>query len=396
MSKDLYREGERRRKDAARQERADRGRERQARPQEWSLKDAVFHVMAQAVRDAAGELGIVSAHTLFYRVRPLVQEYTSKVLTSDYFEQKLLPAYQQTVARIPEVYYEPRGTLYEPHSGLAVPLGTREVEDYEFSLWLYDKILFVEKQGLWPVFQAARLAEKYDMAIVAGEGYATEACRVLFQHAEKGQEYQIFVLHDADPFGYNIARTLAEETARMPGHEVQVIDLGLFLGEALDLGLSAELFTRKKAIPQGLRLDDLEEEYFEGRQAGKKSWVCRRVELNALTNPNLIAYTEAGLQKNGVRGKVIPPEPVLADRLRSGVKQLVREEVDREFAERLEEETKKRVEALQDLVAAGKPGLDQAVREALERNRQLSWSAAVFNEALKVVKGKRKRKRKRR
>jgi hypothetical protein len=391
VAKDLYREAERRKKDAARQERADRERERQARPKEWSLKDAVFHVMAQAVRDAAGTLGIVSAHTVFYRIRPLVQKYTSRPLESHYFEQKLLPAYRREVGPLPEAYYEARGTLYEPHNGRAVPLGTREVEEYEFPAWLYDKILFVEKQGLWPVFQAARLAEKYDMAVVAGEGYATEACRVLFRHAEKGQKYQIFVLHDCDPFGYNIARTLAEETARMPGHEVQIIDLGLFLAEALDRGLPAEEFTRKKAIPQELTLTDLEREYFEGRQVGRKSWVCRRVELNALCNPDLIAYTEAGLQKNGVRGKVVPPEPVLAGRLQSDVEQLVREEVDGEFVERLEEETRKRVEALQDRVAASLPGLDEAVRKALERNPSLSWSTAVFREALKVVKGKRKR-----
>ncbi|HEX5273262.1 MAG TPA: ATP-binding protein, partial [Gemmataceae bacterium] len=313
VAKDFYREGERRRKDAVRQARADRARERATRAGDYSLKGAVFQVMPQAVRDAAGDLGRVSAHTLFYHVRPLIQAYTSRELSSDYFEQTLLPDYRREVGPLPEVYYEPRGTLYEPHTGEAVPLGTREVESYQFPAWLYDKILFVEKKGLWPVFQAARLAERYDMAVVAGEGYATEACRVLFAHADRGKEYQLFALHDADPHGYNIARTLRDETARMPGHRVTVTDLGLFLADALALGLSAEEFTRRKRLPRGLRLNELEREYFEGHRAAPKSWVCRRVELNAFSGPRIIAYSEGKLREAGVRGKVIPPDAVLAE-----------------------------------------------------------------------------------
>ncbi len=91
------------------------------------------------------------------------------------------------------------------------------MEAYVFPSWLYDKILYVEKKGVWPILQSARLAERYDMAVVAGEGYATEAIRVLFQASKQRIDYQLFVLHDADPDGYNIARTLREETARMPG-----------------------------------------------------------------------------------------------------------------------------------------------------------------------------------
>lgn len=117
--------------------------------------------------------------------------------------------------------------LYEPHTGKAVPLGTREVKSYRFPDWLFNKILYVEKKGLLPILQAAKLAERYDLAIVAGEGYASEAVRLLFDTASKEQGAQLFVLHDADPHGYNIARTLREETRRMPGYQVEVIDLEL-------------------------------------------------------------------------------------------------------------------------------------------------------------------------
>lgn len=381
VARDLYREEERRKKDAARQERAERQRERTDRAEDWSLKRAVFQVIPQAVRDAAGDLGRVSAHTLYYHVRPLIQPLTSRELSSDYFEQGLLPAYQREVGPVPGVYYEPRGTLYEPHTGRAVPLGTREVESYSFPWWLYDKVLFVEKKGLWPVFQAARLAERYDMAIVAGEGYATEACRVLLASAERGREYKLAVLHDADPHGYNIGRTLREATARMPGHRVAVADLGLTLEEALAMGLPTEEFTRRKELPQGLRLSELEREYFGGRPAGRKSWVCRRVELNALSSPALIAYAERRLQGAGIRGKVIPPDAVLAQEFRSALERGMRERVAREYEPRIDKEAGRRLKGLRRQLRGRESELAEAVRRALGEDSSRRWLDVVTDEA---------------
>jgi hypothetical protein len=387
--KDLYREEERRKKDAARQGRADRARERATERlvEGWSLKRAVFEVIPKAVPKAAGALGRVSAHTLYYHVRPLIQEYTSRELSSNYLEQTLLPAYRREVGPLPEVYYEPRGILYEPHTGQAVPMGTLDVEKYVFPAWRYDKILFVEKKGLWPVFQAARLAERYDMAIVAGEGYATEACRVLFANAERGKDYQIFVLHDADPWGYNIARTLREETVRMPGHKVEVIDLGLKLGEALALGLPTEEFTRKKALPAGLALNEVEKEYFGGRQAGSKSWVCRRVELNAFTSPGLITDVERGLKTNGVRGKIVPPDQVLGERLRAALRVALAEAVKAEWEDRVEAEVRARFEALEQQIGERQEGIRDAIAGALTKWPLQAWDEAVARMAREIVEG---------
>jgi hypothetical protein len=381
--KQLHREEEQRRKDAARQERAARNGQRDP-ALNLALTVAVPQVLAAAVEHATAKIYQVSAHTLFYSVRPRVQELTTRELAAHYFEQDLLPAYQQEHGPIllpdgrPAIYYEPRGTLYEPHTSKDVPLGTREIKDYQFPAWLYDKILFVEKQGLWPVLKEAKLAERYDMAIVAGEGYATEACRVLFANADRARNYQLFVLHDADPYGYNIARTLREETGRMPGHKAEVIDLGLSLPDALEMELQTEEFTRQKALPQGLELTALEREYFTGEQKtfGKHpSWVARRVELNALTAPELVSYIERKLQEAGVRGKVIPSAdelPQLAERLyRAAVGERVRESVDHflsVIAESLANDFRARIP------------LHEArrwVEEAIVRDDQSSWQSAL-------------------
>jgi hypothetical protein len=216
------------------------------------------------------------------------------------------------------LYYDPRGVLYEPHTGVAIPLGTQEVEGYVFPSWLYDKILYVEKKGVWPILQTAQLAERYDMAVVAGEGYATEAIRVLFAHASEQRNYQLFVLHDADPDGYNIARTLCEETARMPGYAVDVIDLGLRWDDAMALGLETEEFGRSRALPEGLVLSPEEQRAFTGRPVERSygqrlRWLCHRVELNAFSAPQLVAYIADRLAATGVRGKIIPPDTDLAE-----------------------------------------------------------------------------------
>jgi hypothetical protein len=383
--KTFYKEGEARRRDAAKAQRATYNRSvEQHRNREWSQKNAVFQVLPEAIANATGNGQYpVSARNLYYQVRPLLQGYTDKDLSYSYFSDPLLVEYQRQHGAIRGLYYDPRGVLYEPHTGKAIHLGTREVESYQFPDWLYNKILYVEKKGLWPILQAAKLAERYDMAIIAAEGYASEAVRLLFDNASRNQGYQLFVLHDADPHGYNIARTLGEETRRMPGYQVEVIDLGLALGEALDMGLQTEKFTRKNALPGGIQLSDLEREYFEGRQEGRKSWICQRVELNAFSAPALVQYIEAKLQAAGALGKVIPPEDDLVPLARG----IFREEVDAlvdHLITRLLPVGAMKQAAFASLV----PDLSMArgwIEEAFDENPSISWGKALQRKFSELV-----------
>ena len=100
----------------------------------------------------------------------------------------------------------------------------------------------------------------------------------------------------------------------MPDHHVDVIDLGLTVGQAIDRGLMTEGFTRKQSLPEWMpeRLTDAELEWFIGEERrrgyGKPShWACRRVELNAMTDPELVAFVEEGLVRHGATAKVVPP-----------------------------------------------------------------------------------------
>jgi hypothetical protein len=397
--KTFYQEGERRKKDAARQAKRDEERGRVKEDKEMSLTKAVSLVLPEAIKTATGdyEYKEVSNHTLFYHVRPLVQRHTKKPLTAKYFEGTLLPAYKLKHPECrPYLYAEARGTLYEPHTGKALELGTREVRDYTFPDWRYRKILFIEKQGLWPVFKKSRIAERFDMAIIAGEGFATEACRVLFQNAQAQEgEYLLFCLHDADPFGYDIGRTLREATARMPGYQVNVVDLGLFLQDALDLGLPAEEFTRKKAISQALVLNELEQQYFVGRPKSpySKHFIARRVELNAFTAPALVEYTIAGLVKHGATEKLIPPADKLPELTRDIFDELAGGQARDIFDDILsaDDVCGDLEEEFRELVSLD--GAEEWIKKAFEKDPHLSWDDALKRALGKKLRDKKKRMR---
>ena len=127
-------------------------------------------------------------------------------------------------------------------------LGTREVKDYTLPTWQFDKVLYIEKTGLQAQLAPYQLGPKYDMGIIYGKGYPVVACRDLLARSDF-RDMTIFVLHDADIDGYNIARTLGEATARMPDHNIEIIDLGLTVPQAIEEGLETERFTRKKNCP---------------------------------------------------------------------------------------------------------------------------------------------------
>jgi hypothetical protein len=252
-----------------------------------------------------------------------------------YFSQSLLTEYQAIYGPITLLYYDPRGYLYEPHTQRAIPLGTIEVREYEWPSWLFNKILYVEKKGLLPTLQVAQLAERYDIAIIAAEGYATEAARDLISKAAHDRQYKIFVLHDADPAGYEISRTLSEETKRMPGYSLEVVDLGLRVQDALDMGLLPETFTRRKALPSGLKLTEAERELFTGRHQGNNIWIAKRIELNAMTGPELIDYIELCFKRAGAAEKLLPPQDVVRKETNTAYSQQLQIRIAAEIEKRL-------------------------------------------------------------
>lgn len=351
-------------------------------------KQIVFEVMPRAVSDAGSYAHepIISTRDLYYAVRTLYLAHPHRPLHKDrleyhYFSTALLTAYQEHYGPIPGLVRDPRGHLYEPHTGTTMELGTLSVAEYDFPPFWFDKILYVEKEGELPKLMASRLAERYDMALVTGKGYPTEAIRVLFSRAEKDVDYQLFVFHDADPDGYSIARVISEETRRMPDHGVEVHDIGLFVEDAEEMGLQSDTFTRQKALPEKLvtGLNSRELELFTGEQTGSRTWRdCIRYELNALLPASRRTdYIEEKLRQNGVRPKVIPPEGELGNRTRQRYKNELDYTVDRALEEMISlDNLKNEVAAeLEELFS-----LNDArswIEEGFEKDDSRSWRSVV-------------------
>jgi Histidine kinase-, DNA gyrase B-, and HSP90-like ATPase len=362
-----------------------------ARPQ-MTKKEAVFAVIPEAVQQQRGGTDLpFSSHSLFYKIRPLfLQLLPGETLTASYCEQTLIPAYEREHGPIEGMYREPRGELHHPHDPegqRTVRLGTREVRAYTPPEWTFDKILVVEKAGLWPVIDAARLADRYDMAVVTSEGFAAEACRTLLGDLDD-RDVTVFVLHDADHHGYNIARTLGEETARMPGHHVDVVDLGLTVDDAVAMAMEPEAYYRESALPSRLAplLSAAALEWFTGIPCehdfhGKPvKWRCLRVELNAFSSPGLIAYIEDGLQANDAAGKVVPPAGVLAAEARKRHDLAVTEQARQIIAELVDADTIAR-QVAGETADGVSFAIDPAViGERLEGDRTQPWGAAVSAE----------------
>lgn len=384
VAKQFYVEGERRKKDAAKEEMLQKRLERENQSEDY-VKSIVFVVLPEAIEIATDGSRIpVSSRDLFYTTRSSLQKYTDKELKWGYFSQSLLVEYQQKYGKIKGLQRDPRGFLHVPHLDQKIPLGTKKVDEYTFPEWVYDKILYIEKKGWAEALLLEKIHERYDIAIVAAEGYSTEAIRTLFQNADKRTDYMLFVLHDADPFGYNIARTLREETDRMPGYHVDVVDLGLGLEEALNMGLQLEKFTRKKALPSELDLNDIERQHFEGRQTGNKVWEASRIELNAILPRDRAAYVERKLAEHNAMAKVTPSDNTMREIALKTFNTDIREIARRKIEEYL------KIDSIVEraVESAEVPDFEDdliAVKEKLHTNPPLWWKNLVIRQAKERV-----------
>jgi hypothetical protein len=359
-----------------------------------TIKEAVFNVMPASVAHATGNGALpVYSRQLQYAVRKRIQTYTEEELTNSWWNA-LLTQYQQQHGRIPGLYYDPRGTFREPHRGKVVPLGTREVEKYVLPEYVFGSILFIEKEGFYPLLDASRLAERFDLAIASGKGQPTEAVRALFQRAEAG-EYRLFVVHDADPWGYSIARTISEETDRMPDYSVEVVDLGLSVADAIEHDLDPEDDTRKKRLPRWMpeRLSDIEWEWFEGERyevraatrdkPAKYHWACKRVELNAFSAPEFIAFLEDKLRQHDV-GKLMPsvdiPDDVVTDQVTDSHREAIGEFFDRTVASLFDRDgiIDTMMSETERSIRRGNPA--RWVTDAYKQNQSIWWRRAILAE----------------
>jgi hypothetical protein len=207
-----------------------------------------------------------------------------------------------------------------------VPVGTAQVRDYllpprrgspdlisvDDALWptqgaenRFSTLLYIEKEGFEPLLRAARIPERFDCAVISTKGTSVTAARLIVDRmAQRG--VKVLAAHDFDRSGACIAYTLGNDTRRYGFEEDPgVVDLGLGLAEARAMGLEDE-----EAPDEGAGADKLREYGLGEDEIDFLVRQGRRVELNAMTSDQFVAWLEGKLSANGA-GKVVPPAEVL-------------------------------------------------------------------------------------
>jgi hypothetical protein len=368
--------------------RAERRYERLIREREVTVKEVAYCFMEQAYLAAsANDTLPAAARQVMYAARPLIQAETGKALNDQYFTQTLLPDYMVEHNVDWNVVFDDRGHFVEPHTGHEIGIGTLSVRHYlaehhepqimeaGFSGMTvstcgpqgnYGAVLFIEKEGFMPLFEAVRLADRFDIAIKSTKGMSVTAARELAERLCGGKNgIPLLLLHDFDKAGFSIAATLQRDTRRYQfAEDINVVDIGLRLEDVVDLGLEGLAEAAFDKGHAGAREDNLR---MNGASEDEIAFLLeRRVELNALTSDRLVAFVKRKLVAHGIK-KIIPDREMLARVYRSSLREIeIREIIERELAELDEEEDTAVPDNLTDQVA-----------ELLRQNPAWRWDRAI-------------------
>src|SRR5262245_16863477 len=347
-------------------------------------KEAAALILEEAYMAASGNGTLPAlARQIFYQARPKIMAMTEdKHLDYGYFSQTLLPDYIEERGVDWDVVYDARGHFEEPHTNRRIGCGTIEVSNYlramngprilaaEFSDASVDVtgpsggisgVLFCEKEGFRPLFNAVNLANRFDLMIVSTKGLSVTAARHLIDAVCGGNGLPLFTLHDFDVAGFMILGTLQRDTRRYRfSNAIEVVDLGLRLADIG--GLGREPAAASKTADSILR-DQLAENGASNAEIAVL--VNERVELNAMPSDALVAMIERKLKAHGLK-KVIPDDDVLAEAYR----EFHRSELLREKFEEIEGE-------FDDAEIEVPKRLQKQVRAVLKKNPDLRWDDAI-------------------
>jgi hypothetical protein len=326
--------------------------------------DVAKKILLPAYQHASGNGRYsVSKRQFFYACREAFKNQTGRELEYNYFAGTLLV---QFLNRNPEetakwkVTADARGTLTIPNCNheVRIPCGTLQIEghllleqgaspdpfDIDATLDIewpshkagerYQAVLYLEKEGFEPLLKEAKIAERFDLAIlsckgmsvVAGRKFVDEVCRV-----DGG--VPLFVVHDFDKSGFEIAQRLtsvsdwALENDRVAyefQNEISFTDLGLRLSDVNAYGLVGERCKFSGHFAFDSICTPPEKEFL---RSGK------RVELNEFTSPQFVEWLEKKLRQHLPKRLIPKDDDILTDAYRRAhvvarINKLTEEEMD--------------------------------------------------------------------
>jgi hypothetical protein len=235
----------------------------------------------------------------------------------------------------------------------------------------YQGVLYIEKEGFAPMLEEARVAERFDLAVISCKGQSVVAARRFVDTVcARGRGVPLFVVHDLDKAGFEISQRLtrvsdwARQNDRVTyefQNDIDVIDLGLRLADVEEYGL--EDLAEECEFKGGFASDSIAtEEEREFLLSG------RRVELDAFTAPEFIEWLEAKLGEH-LPDRLIPDDDVLADAYRRAV---AAAKINKAIAE-------VRVAAIEEARSTEVPeSLRSQLEEAME-DGEGAWDQALYD-----------------
>jgi hypothetical protein len=387
----------------------ERGRSRDTRAYLYSgridFTTVAYRILPAGYAHASGDgTYTVDKRQFYYAVREQFLEATGREITADYFSQTLLVKYMN---QHPEetadwkITASPRGTLTIPNAGydLRVPCGTTAIEEHlaeaakvmdpldSLDIILprewpslaegqrYQGVLYIEKEGFDPQLREAKIADRFNVAIISCKGQSVVAARKFVDHACRvGGGVPLLVAHDFDKAGFEICQrlTTVSDRAREQDlvkyefeNEINVTDIGLRMADVNKYALQSERCTFRGHFAEDSSATAEERAFLRSN---------RRVELNAFTAPQFIEWLEGKLTKH--LGKpLIPADEVLADAYRRA---LAVATINRAVEGA-------RGEAMERARSAEVPvGLRKQLRRAL-RDGQGAWDRALYDLAAQAV-----------
>src|SRR5207244_4498649 len=153
----------------------------------------------------AADVCIYSLRNLFYSLREALTRAFGKEPDYGTFSD-VITKIEREGGKIQGLYRDNRGSIYHPHLRQRIPLGDLTVRCYRRPPLTFNKILVIEKEGVFPMLIEIGWPEQHDCALVTSKGQGTGALKDLIDYlADSGEEIQVFCVHEADGGGTCIA-----------------------------------------------------------------------------------------------------------------------------------------------------------------------------------------------
>jgi len=303
-----------------------------------SKKALMLQYFMEGARIATGDWQYTTtARQVFYAIRKLVINNHAVVLDgrSDFStltQVVITTMFERKPYLEDKIYFERRGFYLDIESGEEVPMNTQRVNEFAITLtgrnncsvdmvqgrytpsnqrleYPYElgvsSVLFIEKQGFTEVFKKSGILDELNLGLISSQGFGTRAIKKMMQDFI-ARGIKVYALTDGDIPGQIIAKRLTggsntfKETL-----DINVIGLSYNDIVALDKIVDAEEYENTMSYVNVLEVMNPEERAFflkEKRNfGGKDVFKYRRVELNALTMPELLDFIRAKIPKRQLR-----------------------------------------------------------------------------------------------